>query len=34
MEWEFFNENSMLELQGVLIAYTIFFVIGILSVKI
>ena len=33
MEWEIFNEEIMLELQGILIAYTIFFVIGIISVK-
>ena len=26
MEWEIFNEENMLELQGILIAYTIFFV--------
>ena len=34
MEWEIFNEENMLELQGILIAYAIFFVIGIISVKI
>jgi hypothetical protein len=33
MEWEVFNEENMLGLQGILIAYAIFFVIGIISVK-
>ena len=33
MEWEIFNEDSMLGLKGILIAYAIFFVIGIISVK-
>jgi hypothetical protein len=34
MEWEIFNEESMLETQSMLIAYAIFFAIGILSVRI
>ena len=33
MEWEILSNESMLELQEILIAYTIFFVIGIISVK-
>ena len=33
MEWEIFNEENMLELQEILIAYAIFFAIGIISVK-
>ena len=34
MEWEIFNGENMLELQSVLMAYAIFFAIGVLSTKI
>ena len=33
MEFEIINEGNMLGYQGIIIAYTIFFVIGIISVK-
>ena len=33
MEWEILNDESMLGTTGIIIAYTIFFVIGVISVK-
>ena len=33
MEWEIVNDGNMLEIPGVIIAYIIFFIIGIINVK-
>jgi hypothetical protein len=33
MEWEIINDGNMLEIPGVVIAYIIFFIIGIINVK-
>ena len=33
MEWELINDGNMLEIPSVVIAYIVFFIIGIMSVK-
>ena len=33
MEWEIINDGNMLEIPSVVIAYIVFFIIGMISVK-